>query len=77
MTKEMIREAVNRAIIRHSETTTLSLTEAVVEEVWQIDLTPTLGNASTIQLVSELDARTRTAALAGEGWPHYRTVDAI
>lgn len=80
MTKETIREAVLRGFRRESNgslRSNLDTIEAIVDEVWQVDLTPTLGNASTIQLVSELDARTRTAALAGEGWPHYRTVDAV
>lgn len=36
---------------------------------------PMLGLATTQQLVSELDARVRVAAMIGQAWPLYRTVD--
>jgi hypothetical protein len=37
---------------------------------------PSLGLASTEQLIKELSARVTFARSAGEDWIHYRTVDA-
>lgn len=36
---------------------------------------PLLGLATTMALITELQVRANVSMIAGENWPHYRTVD--
>jgi hypothetical protein len=81
ITEADIRGAVARAWCtpeNENKVIDTDLALAASDEVYKLfleDKTAYLGCATTLELITELQARAEVSAVVGEKWPNYRTVD--